>query len=105
MTESELREKENIKKAITHVEKVEKYNTNRFVFTNEKTGKSYDAGYFYLESVGALEKEFNERDGDRSVFKSCKLVVDLRQDYVKNNNTTTQNNKHSFIHIYLLILF
>lgn len=87
MPEGTLREDDNITKAISKIEKIEKYNTHRFDFTNETTGKTYSAGYFYLESVRSLQSEFNERPGNSEVFKSCKFIADVRQDYVNKSLT------------------
>lgn len=82
MPEEELREEENIKKIISKAERIEKYNTHRFEFTNVENGNTYDAGYFYLESIKSLKEEFDKRPGEPEKFKSCKIIADVRQDYV-----------------------
>ena len=83
MPEPELRKGNNIKSVI-RAESVPEHNTHRFTFVNNHTKREYDAGYFYTESVGAMQEEFERRPGDKGAFKSCKLVADLRQDYVTN---------------------
>ena len=83
MSEPELRKGDNIK-GVIRAESVPEHNTHIFTFVNKYTKKEYGAGYFYTESVGAMQEEFEKRPGSKGVFKSCKLVADLRQDYVTN---------------------
>ena len=59
------------------------YKTHKFALVNNKTKVEYSAGYFYTESVGAMETEYKKLIGDRNGFKSCKFVADVRADYVK----------------------
>ena len=81
--EPELREGDNIK-GVIRSERVDKYDTYRFTFVNKYTKVEYDAGYFYTDSIGNMQKEFEMRPGDKGVFRSCKFIAELRQDYVTN---------------------
>ena len=82
MSEPELREGENIMDVIK-AEGVPEYRTHRFTFVNKHTKVEHDAGYFYTESIGDMQEEFDKMPGDKGVPKGCKFIVDLRQDYVK----------------------
>ena len=82
LSEPDLRNGETIK-GIIHAEAVPGYKTHKFTFVNSETKAEYSAGYFYTESVGAMEAEFRQHIEGRNGFKSCKFVVDVRADYVK----------------------
>lgn len=84
MPESELRKGDNITK-VFRIKNVPEYKTHRFSFVNVRTNVEYDAGYFYTETIGSMQREFDMRPGDKK-FRSCKLIADLRQDYVNNIN-------------------
>ena len=96
ISEPELREGDNIK-GVIRPERVDKYNTHRFTFVNKYTNVEYDAGYFYTDTIGHMQKEFEMRPGDKGVFRSCKLVAELRQDYVINGTNP--------IHLHSQLLF
>lgn len=87
MTEPELRAGDKIRSVI-RAERVPEYSTYKFTFVNAATKAEYEAGYFYTETVGSMQREFDERPGDKSVFRSCKFIADLRQDYVTHHTHT-----------------
>lgn len=84
MEEKELRKPENLKKVIVHKDEFkeaeEKYGGHHLFIKNEKRNEEFDAGHYYLESVGALQDEFFQTPIEGDEFRDCELIVDLRQD-------------------------